>query len=61
VPPRHIGRMVETVVSVVDCVLLEISGLRLLFDVQYAEQYENQMFQYGWALRHQNKVSAKTE
>jgi hypothetical protein len=26
VPPRHIGRMVETVVGVGDCVLLEMSG-----------------------------------
>jgi hypothetical protein len=38
-----------------------LARLETALDVQYAEQYENQMFQYGWALRHQNKVSAKTE
>lgn len=105
VPPRHIGRMVETVVgsSAIVCCCKCLAGLHKLswenfirvrtqemddlsqkatklimeyclevleeveeqirgkpslarletaLDVQYAEQYENKIFQYRWALRH---------
>jgi hypothetical protein len=38
-----------------------LARLETALDAQYTEQYENKMFQYGWALRHQNKVSATTE
>jgi hypothetical protein len=33
-------------------ILEEVDRLEAALDLQYAEQYENKVFQYRWALRH---------
>ena len=38
-----------------------LARLETALDVQFAEQYENKMFQYAWALRHPNQDAATTE